>query len=54
MGLNVFVLFTGFGVRSYLFGEALRFGFGPAFIIFGVAQLVAGIAAVSAFRDERH
>jgi hypothetical protein len=26
MGLNVFMLFTGFGVGSYLFGEALRHG----------------------------
>ena len=28
MGLNVFALFTGFGVGSFLFSEVLRAGFG--------------------------
>jgi hypothetical protein len=30
MGLNVFALFTGFGIGSFFFGEALRAGFGAA------------------------
>jgi len=35
MGLNVFALFTGFGVGSLLFGEALRLGSVKAPAIFG-------------------
>jgi hypothetical protein len=36
MGLNVFTLFTGFGLGSLLFGEVLRLGFGIALAIFGI------------------
>ena len=53
MGLNVFMLFTGFGVGSYLFGEALRLGFGTALIIFAVAQLLAAVIAARLFRSEK-
>jgi predicted MFS family arabinose efflux permease len=52
MGLNVFALFTGFGVGSLLFGEALRFGFGVALGIFGGFQLVAALTAIPFFRFE--
>lgn len=52
MGLNVFALFTGFGVGSLLFGEALRLGFAEALAIFGVVQVVAGFAAIPLFRSE--
>ena len=41
MGLNVFALFTGFGVGSLLFGEALQLGYGVALSIFGGVQLLA-------------
>lgn len=52
MGLNVFMLFIGFGVGSLLFGEALRLGFGPALAIFSAVQLGAAVAAIPLFRSE--
>lgn len=52
MGLNVFALFTGFGLGSLLFGEALRLGFGEALAIFGAVQLVAALTAIRLFRAE--
>jgi predicted MFS family arabinose efflux permease len=52
MALNVFTLFTGFGVGSLLFGEALRLGFGVALGIFGAVQLVAALTAIPVFRFE--
>ena len=52
MGLNLFLLFTGFGVGSYLFGEAIRLGFGTALAIFAVPQLLAAVVAVRLFRSE--
>lgn len=54
MGLNVFMLFTGFGVGSFLFGETLRLGFGPALGIFSAVQLVVALAAIPLFRSETH
>jgi len=54
MGLNVFMLFTGFGLGSFAFGEALPLGFAAAFKIFAVAQLAAAIVALAAFRAEKH
>jgi len=53
MGLNVFLLFTGFGVGSYLFGEALRLGFGTALAMFAVAQFVVAVIAVGLFHSEK-
>jgi hypothetical protein len=52
MGLNVFTLFTGFGIGSLLFGEALRLGFGEALAVFGAVQLVMAIGAIRFFRFE--
>jgi predicted MFS family arabinose efflux permease len=52
MGLNVFTLFTGFGLGSLLFGAALSLGFGPAFAIFSAVQLGAAVVAVPVFRAE--
>src|SRR5713226_6469506 len=52
MGLNVFFLFTGFGLGSLLFGGALSAGFGPALGIFSGILLVAAIAAFGLFREE--
>lgn len=54
MGLNVFALFTGFGLGSLLFGWALQLGFVNALIIFCGAQVLAGLAAGLAFRSEQH
>ncbi|MBD2233430.1 MFS transporter [Phormidium tenue] len=53
MGLKVFVLFTGFGLGSLLFGEALRWGFTAALAVFAGLQLVAAIAAIPLFWQEK-
>ncbi|MFQ4138910.1 MFS transporter [Nodosilinea sp. PGN35] len=53
MGLKVFALFTGFGLGSLLFGEALRWGFTTALALFAGLQLVAAIAAVPLFWPEK-
>lgn len=52
MGLNVFILFIGFGVGSFLFGEALRLGFRPALIIFSGVQALAAATAIRWFGEE--
>jgi predicted MFS family arabinose efflux permease len=52
MGLNVFILFTGFGVGSLLFGAVVPFGFGVAFATFSSAQIALGLTAVFLFRTE--
>jgi predicted MFS family arabinose efflux permease len=49
MGLNVFVLFTGFGMGSLLFGAIVPLGFGAAFAIFSSVQMAFGLAAFSCF-----
>jgi len=53
MGLNVFALFTGFGLGSLLFGWALQLGFPMALLIFGGVQGTAGLAAIAVFRSEQ-
>ncbi|MEA5450749.1 MFS transporter [Leptolyngbya sp. CCNP1308] len=53
MGLKVFALFTGFGLGSLLFGEALRWGFASALALFSGLQLVAAIAAIPLFWPEK-
>jgi predicted MFS family arabinose efflux permease len=53
MGLNVFTLFTGFGLGSLLFGVALQLGFGAALALFSAVQLAAAMAAVPWFRHEQ-
>jgi predicted MFS family arabinose efflux permease len=52
MGLNVFSLFTGFGLGSLLFGEALRLGFETALMVFGLLQMLIAAIAVGLFRGE--
>lgn len=52
MGLNVFMLFTGFGLGSLLFGEALTWGFPASLAIFGGIQMGAALAAIPVFRSE--
>lgn len=52
MGLNVFALFTGFGIGGWVFGEALRFGFFGALGAFGALQLLAAAVSVPLFRQE--
>ena len=53
MGLNVFMLFTGFGIGSLLFGWTLQLGFTKALMIFGAVQAAAGIMAIAIFRSEQ-
>jgi predicted MFS family arabinose efflux permease len=52
MGLNVFALFTGFGVGSFFFGEVLSAGFGSALVTFSGVELAAAVAAVGLFSGE--
>lgn len=52
MGLNVFTLFTGFGLGSLLFGELLRVGFGTALALFAAIELLLALAALRVFRAE--
>lgn len=53
MGLNVSTLFIGFGIGSFLFGEALRLKFGLALAIFTAVQVLATVVAIPLFRSER-
>lgn len=52
MGLNVCLLFTGFGLGSLLFGGLLRFGVGTTLALFAAAELALAAAAVRLFRSE--
>ena len=53
MGLNVFTLFTGFGIGSLVFSAAMTaLSLEGALVSFGVVALLAGAAAVPLFRDE--
>src|SRR5437879_13780041 len=52
MGLNVFLLFTGFGLGSLIFGEALSLGFPAALRLFALVQGAAAVTAVPLFRSE--
>jgi len=52
MGLNVFALFTGFGVGSLLFGMALELGFAVALGLFVTVQALASALAVRWFHSE--
>jgi predicted MFS family arabinose efflux permease len=52
MGLNVFCLFTGFGLGSLVFGLALRAGFPAAFIFFSSIQGALALLALFLFSTE--
>lgn len=52
MGLNVFMLFIGFGLGSYLFGLALELNLVQALLIFFLFQLTLSIIAMRLFRRE--
>jgi predicted MFS family arabinose efflux permease len=53
MGLNVFTLFLGFGIGSFLFGELLRLGFTQALILFTIFQVVISLLAIGVFKSEK-
>ncbi|GAC1626306.1 MAG: MFS transporter [Nevskia sp.] len=52
MGLNVFGLFTGFGLGSLFFGALLPLRFETALSAFVAVELLAMIAAMGLFRSE--
>lgn len=52
MGLNVFILFIGFGVGGFLFGELLRLGFNAALVVFAVAMILGAFLASILFQRE--
>lgn len=52
MSLNVFMLFVGFGVGSYLFGLALKLSLSQALIIFSIFQVTLSLIALPFFKDE--
>ena len=53
MGLNVFMLFVGFGLGSLLFGMVLHFGFGTALAAFAIVLGLATAIAVTLFQEEK-
>jgi predicted MFS family arabinose efflux permease len=52
MGLNVFVLFTGFGLGAVIFGELLRASFTAALVSFAVTEMALAAGAVWLFAGE--
>ena len=52
MGLNVFLLFNGFGVGALLFGQLLDIGFNAALLWFALGELMPAAGAVWFFRRE--
>ena len=53
MGLNVFLLFIGFGIGSFLFGQVIHLGLGTALILFTLFEGILTLAAVAIFKSER-
>jgi len=52
MGMNAFVLFSGFGLGTLIFDLLLKHGFNTALIVFAAAQFCLGLLAVPLFRGE--
>lgn len=52
MGINVFMLFVGFGLGSLFFSGILQWGIMTAFIVFGIAALFAALIAFQLFKIE--
>ncbi|MTV26434.1 MFS transporter [Nitriliruptoraceae bacterium ZYF776] len=53
MGLNVFILFTGFGVGAFIFGALLPFGLTTGLAVFAVGELILAAAGFWLLRGER-
>ena len=53
MGLNVFLLFNGFGLGAFFFGELLPFGFNLALVLFAGGKFLLLLGSLWLFRDER-
>jgi hypothetical protein len=52
MGMNAFVLFSGFGLGTLIFEVLLSRGFTVSLTIFAAAQLCIGFLAIPLFRGE--
>jgi predicted MFS family arabinose efflux permease len=52
MGMNAFVLFSGFGLGTLIFEVVLRSGFTMSLTIFAAAQLCLGFLAIPLFSGE--
>lgn len=52
MGLNVFTLFTGFGLGSLLFGAVVPRGFGTALALFSSVHMASPLVGLFLFRTE--
>ena len=52
MGMNAFVLFSGFGLGTLLFEAVLRSGFTISLAVFAAAQLCLGLLAIPLFNGE--
>jgi predicted MFS family arabinose efflux permease len=52
IGLNAFVLFTGYGMGAALFQVLLAKGFALSLLCFAIAQAALAILALRLFKDE--
>lgn len=52
MGLNVFMLFVGFGLGSLIFGALMQYGFTVAFGAFAMIELLIALMSFGLFRSE--
>jgi len=52
MGMNAFVLFSGFGLGTLIFEVVLRSGFAISLAVFAAAQLCLGFLAIPLFSGE--
>lgn len=52
MGMNAFVLFTGFGLGTFIFSLLLKRGFDTALLVFTVVEGCLGLAGMRLFRLE--
>jgi predicted MFS family arabinose efflux permease len=53
MGLNVFMLFVGFGLGSLTFGKLMELGFTAAFGFFATIELLLASLSFRLFHSER-
>jgi len=52
MGMNAFLLFTGFGLGALAFETLLKHGFTNALAVFSLVQLVLALLAIPVFGNE--
>ena len=52
MGMNAFVLFSGFGLGTLIFALLMRHGMNAALLAFTCMQALIGLAAIPLFRSE--